>query len=108
MGFGSTAKKLQKVTEMADKLYERFEKLREQVNDLTDTVEETNDRVTDLEVELAEQRALVEALADHQGVDVDAVMDEARQEAAASAGGESDADGEAVTDTGSGSVDGNA
>ncbi|MXR20788.1 DUF5798 family protein [Halobacterium bonnevillei] len=104
MGFGSTAKKLQKVTEMADKLYERFEKLREQVNDLTDTVEETNDRVTDLEVELAEQRALVEALADHQGVDVDAVIDEARRETQAGA----DADGEAVTDAGSGSVDGNA
>ncbi|MUV61195.1 DUF5798 family protein [Halobacterium sp. CBA1126] len=74
MGFGSTAKKLQKVTEMADKLYERFEKLREQVQDLTGTVEDTNGRVAELETELAEQRALVEALAEQQGVDVESVV----------------------------------
>lgn len=100
MGFGSTAKKLQKVTEMADKLYERFERLREQVNDLTATVEETNDRVADLETELAEQRALVEALAEQQGVDVESAVGEASAgpEAAAGAG---------VTDAGSERVDGN-
>ncbi len=100
MGFGSTAKKLQKVTEMADKLYERFERLREQVNDLTATVEETNDRVAALETELAEQRALVEALAEQQGVDVESVVGEAStgSEAAAEAG---------VSDAGSERVDGN-
>ncbi|MDH5020773.1 DUF5798 family protein [Halobacterium rubrum] len=88
MGFGSTAKKLQKVTEMADKLYERFEKLREQVSDLTGTVEETNDRVADLEAELAEQRAIVEALAERRGVDVDTVVEDATagEEAAADGG----------------------
>lgn len=88
MGFGSTAKKLQKVTEMADKLYERFEQLRQQVSDLTGTVEETNDRVADLEAELAEQRAIVEALAERRGVDVDAVVEDAAsgEEAPADAG----------------------
>jgi septal ring factor EnvC (AmiA/AmiB activator) len=88
MGFGSTAKKLQKVTDMADKLYERFEKLREQVSDLTGTVEETNDRVADLEAELAEQRAIVEALAERRGVDADAVVEDATagEEAAADGG----------------------
>lgn len=73
MGFGSTAKKLQQVTEVADKLYERFEKLREQVKELTGTVEETNDRVAALETELDEQRALIEALAEENGLDVDDV-----------------------------------
>ncbi|CQH51112.1 uncharacterized protein HHUB_1696 [Halobacterium hubeiense] len=97
MGFGSTAKKLQKVTEMADKLYERFERLREQVNDLTETVEDTHGRVAELEAELAEQRALVEALAEKEGVDVEAVVGEADAEAA-SAG---------VTDSGSDGADGN-
>jgi len=75
MGFGSTAKKLQKVTEMADKLYERFERLREQVNDLTETVEDTHGRVEALETEVAEQRALLEALAEQEGVDVESVAD---------------------------------
>ncbi|NIB98934.1 DUF5798 family protein [Halobacterium sp. R2-5] len=78
MGFGSTAKKLQKVAEVADKLYERFERLREQVNDLADTVEETNERVADLEREVAAQRAVLEALAEQDGVDVDAVVEDAR------------------------------
>jgi len=78
MGFGSTAKKIQKVTEIADKLYERFEHLREQVNDLTDTVEETNDRVADLEAEVAAQRAVLEALAEREGVDVGSVVGDAR------------------------------
>ncbi|MCD2202240.1 DUF5798 family protein [Halobacterium sp. KA-6] len=97
MGFGSTAKKLQKVTEMADKLYERFERLREQVNDLTETVEDTHGRVADLEAELAEQRALVEALAEKEGVDVESVVG-TESEAAAEAG---------VGDAGSERVDGN-
>ena len=74
MGFGSTAKKLQKVTEYAEQLYERFEKLRGEVDELRGTVEDTNDRVATLERQLAEQRALVEALADRDGVDVEAAV----------------------------------
>jgi ABC-type transporter Mla subunit MlaD len=74
MGFGSTAKKLQKVTEVADKLQDRFEHLREQVSDLSDTVEDTHDRVEDVEAELAEQRELLEAIAESSAVDVDQVV----------------------------------
>ncbi|MFB6069223.1 MAG: DUF5798 family protein, partial [Halobacterium sp.] len=81
MGFGSTAKKLQKVTDMADKLYERFEGLREQINELRGTVEDTNDRVAALETELAEQRAVLEALAEREGVDVDAALADAASDA---------------------------
>jgi uncharacterized coiled-coil DUF342 family protein len=71
MGFGSTAKKLQKVTDVADKLYERFEKLRGEVDEVMETVEDTNSRVAELERELEEQRAVVRALAEQEGVDVD-------------------------------------
>ncbi|AAG19114.1 MULTISPECIES: DUF5798 family protein [Halobacterium] len=73
MGFGSTAKKLQKVTDLADNLYERFEQLRQQVSDLTGTVEETNDRVAALETELTEQRAIIDAIAAEHDIDVAAV-----------------------------------
>ncbi|MDL0121299.1 MULTISPECIES: DUF5798 family protein [Halobacterium] len=73
MGFGSTAKKLQKVTDLADNLYERFEQLRQQVSDLTGTVEETNDRVAALETELTEQRAIIDAIAAEHDIDVEAV-----------------------------------
>ncbi|MFC3478717.1 DUF5798 family protein [Halobacterium litoreum] len=71
MGFGSTAKKLQKVTDYAEKLYERFEKLREEVEEVEQTVEDTNATVADLERELAEQRAILDELAEERGVDVE-------------------------------------
>ena len=76
MGFGSTAKKLQKVTDYAEKLYERFEKLREEVDEVEQTVEDTNERVTDLERELAEQRAILDELAEERGVDVEEAVAE--------------------------------
>lgn len=74
MGFGSTAKKLQRVTDVADKLQERFDRLREQVNDLSDTVEDTNERVEGVEAELVEQRELLEAIAESEDVDVENVV----------------------------------
>jgi len=74
MGFGSTAKKLQKVTDYAEKLYERFEKLRDEVEEVEQTVEETNETVAGLERELAEQRAILDELAEERGVDVDEVV----------------------------------
>jgi septal ring factor EnvC (AmiA/AmiB activator) len=92
MGFGSTAKKLQKVTDTADKLYERFEKLRDQVSDLTGSVEETNERVATLETQIAEQRALLEALAESEGVDVEAVVDDVATSADEAGGNETTAD----------------
>jgi uncharacterized coiled-coil DUF342 family protein len=74
MGFGSTAKKLQKVTDYAEKLYERFEKLRDEVEEVEQTVEDTNETVRELERELAEQRAVIRVLAEREGVDVDDVL----------------------------------
>lgn len=73
MGFGSTAKKLQRVTDLAEEVYERLSTLHDQVTSLRDTVEETNDRVAALEDEVAAQRAVVEALAREEGIDPDDV-----------------------------------
>jgi archaellum component FlaC len=104
MGFGSTAKKLQKVTDMADKLYERFERLREQVNDLTGTVEETNDRVAALEAQVAEQRAILEEIADQDDIDVEEAV--ANAETAPEDAGDGGGSGDAAA--GGESADGNA
>ncbi|MBX0324663.1 hypothetical protein EGH21_16670 [Halomicroarcula sp. F13] len=84
MGLGSTAKKIQKVADVADKLYTKVNELKTQVQELNDTVEDTNGRVDDVERQLAEQRALLEALAEERDVDVDAVLADA--EASDSAG----------------------
>lgn len=75
MGLGSTAKKLQTVADIAEKLYTKVVEIREQVEAMKGSVEGTEARVESIERELAEQRALVEAVADAEGIDVDAVTD---------------------------------
>jgi hypothetical protein len=98
MGLGSTAKKLQKVTDMAEDVYSRLNDLRDQVVEMRETTRETSDRVDRLERETAEVRALVEALADDNGIDVERVtanahIGEAEHEDAAA---ESEGDGDAT------------
>jgi len=77
MGLGGTAKKLQKVTDMAEDVYTRLNDLRDQVIEMRETTQETSDRVDRLERETAEVRALVEALAEQEGIDIDVVTAEA-------------------------------
>lgn len=77
MGFGSTAKKIQKLADMAEQLYARLQEVRAEVDATRETVEETNERMSDLEGEVAAQRALLEALAAAQGVDVETVREDA-------------------------------
>jgi len=94
MGFGSTAKKLQKVADIADDLYTKLNEQREQLQELRSTVESTSDRVDAIDREQAEQRALLEALAEEQGLDTDAVLAETVIDDA-----EATADGEEGTET---------
>lgn len=76
MGLTSTANTVSKLSDLAEKLYKRVEAIRKQVEGITETVDNTNERVARLEDELAEQRALVEALAAESGVDVEATLDD--------------------------------
>jgi len=76
MGLGSTAKKLQQIADMAEDVYARLNQLREQVVETRETVDETKARVDEMDHELAEQRAIVEALAEREGIDVDAITAE--------------------------------
>jgi hypothetical protein len=77
MGIGGTAKKIQKVAEMAEDVYKKLNELREQVVEMRETVGETKARVDNLEAENAEQRAILEAIAEEQGIDLDAVIADA-------------------------------
>lgn len=70
MGFGSTAKKLQSVVDMADDLYAKLGELREQLAAIRETIDTTNDRVGEIETELEEQRAILEALAEANDVEI--------------------------------------
>jgi len=73
---GNAGKKLQKMVDLAEELYERMNQLREQLRELQTTVEKTNTTVQKIEAEQAEQRALIEAIAADQGVDVDSVLED--------------------------------
>jgi DNA repair ATPase RecN len=71
MGFGSTAKKLQTVVDMADDLYAKLSELATQLKTLQNTAEETANRVDAIDDELAEQRELIEAIAAEHDINPD-------------------------------------
>jgi predicted nucleic acid-binding Zn-ribbon protein len=77
MGLGSTAKKLQTVADRAEQLYAQVKDVQERLIGVEESTTETVQRVRTLERELAEQRALVEAIAEDQGIDVDAIETDA-------------------------------
>lgn len=69
MGFGGTTQKLQKVASMAEDVYAKLNELRDQIQAMRETVDRVDRRT-------AENRALLEALAAEEDVDVDAVLTE--------------------------------
>lgn len=77
MAFSGATKKLQQVVDMAEETYARLDNLRSQVEDVRERVERTDDRVERIERDLRGQRALLTALAEREGVDVDTVLTEA-------------------------------
>lgn len=96
MGLGGATRKLQKVANMGEELYSRINKLREEMLEVSETVDETAERVTAIENKLDGQTAMLEALAEKQGVDVDEVLtDVAIEEAEAT---EEDTPDEAIPD----------
>jgi uncharacterized coiled-coil DUF342 family protein len=90
MGLGSTAKKLQQVTDMAEDVYGRMNQLRERVREMQQTVVETRDQVDNINRELAEQRAIVEALAEKEDIDVAAITADVHVVDAEAVAGEED------------------
>lgn len=69
MGLGGTAKKIQTVAEKAEQTYEKLTELRAEVDDTQEMVSDTATRVQRLENEMAEQRAVLDAIAEEVGVD---------------------------------------
>lgn len=80
---GNAGQKISRMVDLAETLYEKVVELREEVQALRETTRETRDRVADLEAEVAGQRALLEALAEAEGLDVAAIRAAAEDEQAA-------------------------
>ncbi len=77
MALGGTAKKLQKVANAAEELYGKMNEVIGRLTDLETEVERTSAQVDHIEYDLAEQRAILEAIADADGLDVNAVLESA-------------------------------
>ncbi len=76
MGLGGATKKLQMVADMGEELYSRINELREQILEMRETVQETNRRVSAVENKLDGQAAILEALAEKEGIDIDELLTE--------------------------------
>jgi septal ring factor EnvC (AmiA/AmiB activator) len=76
MGLGSTAKTLQKVADIAEKLFKRMNQMRQEIQGLQAALDNTETDTAELRRELAETRALVEAVAEAEGVDTEAVLED--------------------------------
>lgn len=99
VGLGDTAKKIQTLADRAEEMYQKLNELRDQVAETREKVGDTHDRVVTLEGEVAQQRALLKAMARESGVDVDAVLTEAAIEEA-EAGGPADGGAGTTADAG--------
>ena len=102
MGFGDTAKKIQTLADKAERTYQKINELRAEVEETQTTVLDTSERVQRLENEMAEQRAVLNAVAREVGVDLESVSTEAHiteaervaaADAAGSAGDAAESDG---------------
>jgi len=74
---GGTAKKLQKMSKIAEESYKKMNELMDRMQELEENLERTTGQVDTMERDLGEQRALLEALAREQGLDVEEVLEEA-------------------------------
>lgn len=77
MGLGSTTKKIQTIADKAEQVYAQVNEVRKQLDDLRTKVDATHDTVSDLEVKHEQNRALLEAVAEEQGIDIEKVITEA-------------------------------
>jgi uncharacterized coiled-coil DUF342 family protein len=98
MGLGGATKKLQKVADMGEELYARMNELREQIVEVRETVQDTHERVAALENKVDQQEALLEALAENEGINVDELLTEVAIEEAEPAITEAEDDTATVPD----------
>ncbi|RQG89964.1 hypothetical protein EA462_08120 [Natrarchaeobius halalkaliphilus] len=77
MGLGSTAKKIQGLSDRAEAMYKQVQQLQQRIIGLEEEMDDTHDTVKRLDHQLGEQRALLLAIADKQGIDGEEILAEA-------------------------------
>jgi hypothetical protein len=74
MALGGTAKTLQKATNVAGNLYDKMDEVIGRLTELETTVKQTSAQVDALERPLAEQRALIDSIAEAEGIEIETVL----------------------------------
>ncbi len=90
MGLGSTAKKIQGLSDRAEAMYRQVQELQQRIINLEEEVDDTHDTVTKLDHNITEQRALLLAVADEHGLDGEQILAEAAIDEAELEEGEGD------------------
>ena len=77
MDIAGTKRKIQRVTKVAEESYKKMNEMLERMQEMENELQTTSQQVDHIEYELAEQRALLEAMAEQQGLDIEEVLDTA-------------------------------
>ena len=77
MDIAGTKRKIQRATKVAEESYKKMNEMLERMQGMENELQTTSLQVDHMEYELAEQRALLEAMAEQQGLDVEEVLDTA-------------------------------
>jgi len=77
MDITGTKKKIERAIKVAEQSYKKMNELLERVQGMERDLETTSEQVDWMEREMAEQRVLLEAIATEQGIDAEAVLEEA-------------------------------
>lgn len=98
MGLGSTAKKIQGISDKAEQMYKQVQKLQERIIHLEEEVDDTHDTVKSIDHQLTEQRELLLALAEEQEIDGERILAEAAIDEAEEEAEDDQSEAEAATD----------
>ncbi|RQG97214.1 DUF5798 family protein [Natrarchaeobius chitinivorans] len=77
MGLGSTAKKIQGLSDRAEAMYKQVQQLQQRIIGLEEEMDDTHDTVKRLDHQISEQRALLLAIADEHDIDGEEILAEA-------------------------------
>jgi hypothetical protein len=77
MDIAGTKKKIQRATKVAEESYKKMNEMLERMQQMQEDLSTTSTQVDEMEVELAQQRAILESIAAEQGIDTEAVLEEA-------------------------------
>jgi DNA anti-recombination protein RmuC len=77
MDIAGTKKKIQRLSKIVEKSYKKINEMLERMQTVEEDLDKTSQKVDNIEYDLAQQRAILDALATDRGIDVDEVLAEA-------------------------------